>query len=151
MAAPPGTYRLRVAAIDTAGRSGVVEAVVQAQLTSVGPLSLGSLMLGMSRNNSVAPQLAFGAEPSAIASFDIYGGVAGMGLSATLELARDADGPALTTLPLALTRANEARVVATATVPLGALPPGDYVVRGVVKLEDGTTGRIMRTLRKVAQ
>jgi hypothetical protein len=41
--------------------------------------------------------------------------------------------------------------VATGAVPLGALPPGDYVVRGVVRLEDGTTGRVTRTLRKAAR
>jgi len=52
-------------------------------------------------------------------------------------------------VPLALTRADDSRVVAMGAVPLGALAPGDYVVRGVVKLEDGTIGRVMRTLRKV--
>jgi len=151
MTAPPGTYRLRVAAIDTAGRAGVAEAPVDVRLIPVGPLSLGSLMLGVSRKAGVAAQLEFGAEPSAIASFDIYGGVAGMALSATLDLAREMDGPALVTLPLALARADEGRVMATAAVPIGALPPGDYVVRGVIRLEDGTTGRIVRTLRKVAR
>jgi len=124
---------------------------VEVRLTPVGPLSLGSLLLGVSRNAGAAAQLEFGAEPSAIASFDIYGGVAGMALSATLDLARDMDGPALVTLPLVLARADEGRVVATAAVPIGALPPGDYVVRGVVRLEDGTMGRIIRTLRKVAR
>ena len=54
-------------------------------------------------------------------------------------------------MPLALTRADDTRVVATGTVPLGALAPGDYVVRGVIRLEDGTTGRVVRTLRKVAK
>jgi hypothetical protein len=151
MTAPPGTYRLRVAAIDTAGRPGVAEAAVEVRLTPVGPLSLGSLLLGVSRKAGVAAQLEFGAEPTAIASFDIYGGVAGMALSATLDLARDVDGPALVVLPLALARADEGRVVATAAVPIGALSPGDYVVRGVIRLEDGTTGRIIRTLRKVAR
>jgi len=52
-------------------------------------------------------------------------------------------------LPLVLTRANEGRVVATGVVPVGALPPGDYIVRGMIKLEDGTAGRVVRTLRKV--
>jgi hypothetical protein len=151
MTAPPGTYRLRVAAIDTAGRAGVAEVPVDVRLIPIGPLSLGSLMLGVSRKAGVAAQLEFGAEPSAIASFDIYGGVAGMALSATLDLAREMDGPALVTLPLALARADEGRVVATAAVPIGALPPGDYVVRGVIRLEDGTMGRIIRTLRKVAR
>lgn len=151
MAAAPGRYRLRVAAIDNAGRSGVAEEAVDARLSSVGPLTLGSLMLGVSRPEGMAPRLEFGAEPIAIASFDIYGGTAGMGLSAMLEVGRALDGPPLATVPLALARADDSRVVATGSVPIGALPPGDYVVRGVIILEDGTTGRVVRTLRKIAQ
>ena len=148
MVAAPGRYRLRVAAIDQSGRAGVAEEDVEARLVTVGPLSLGSLMLGVSRGAGVMPLLEFGAEPIAIASFDIYGGEAGIALAATLEVAREPDGAALVTLPLALARADDNRVVATGSVPLGALPPGDYVVRGVIQLEDGTTGRVSRTLRK---
>lgn len=150
MAAPAGTYRLRVVALDTAGRPGAAEEIVEASLTPVGQLSLGSLMLGVSRSDGTKPQLEFGSEPTAIASFDIYGGASGLRLAATLEVARDLDGPALVALPLALARADEGRVVATGAAPVGALPPGDYVVRGIIRLEDGTTGRVTRTLRKVA-
>jgi hypothetical protein len=139
-----------VVALDTSGRPGAAETVVEAGLTIVGPLSLGSLMLGVSRSEGTRPQLEFGSEPTAIASFDIYGGAAGLRMSATLEVARDPEGPPLVTLPLTLTRADEGRVVATGAAPVGALPPGDYVVRGVIRLDDGTTGRVMRTLRKVA-
>jgi len=57
----------------------------------------------------------------------------------------------MVTLPLALTRADPTRVVASGTLPLGALPAGDYVIRGVVRLEGGDTGRVVRTLRKVAR
>jgi hypothetical protein len=151
MAAPPGTYRLRVAALDTAGRAGAAEDDIEVGLTPVGPISLGALMLGVSRPEGTRLQLEFGSEPTAIASFDIYGGAAGLRLSATLEVARSQDGPALVTLPLTLKRADESRVVATGAVPLGALPPGDYVVRGVIRVEDGPPGRVMRTLRKVAR
>jgi len=151
IAAAPGTYRLRVAAIDADGRAGAAEDDVDATLTPAGPLSLGSLVLGVSRNGATEPRLEFGSEPTAIASFDIYGGPAGLRLSATLEVARDPDGPALVTVPLALTRADASRVVATGVAPIGALPPGDYVVRGVIQLEDGTRGRVIRTLRKVAR
>jgi len=42
-------------------------------------------------------------------------------------------------------------MVATGAMPIGSLPPGDYVVRGIVRLEDGTTGRVIRTLRKVGR
>ena len=149
MAAAPGRYRLRVAAIDESGRTGVAEEEVDARLVPVGPLTLGSLMLSVSRGGAVVPQLEFSTEPIAIASFDIYGGEGGLALSATLEVAREPDGAALVTLPLALARADASRVVATGSVPLGALPPGDYVVLGVIRLEDGTIGRVSRTLRKV--
>jgi hypothetical protein len=151
MPAPPGSYRLRVAALDTSGRSGAAEDDVEVGLTSVGPISLGALMLGVSRGDSTRMQLGFGSEPAAIASFDIYGGAPGLRMTATLEVARDSDGPPLAILPLALKRADDARVVAIGAVPLGALKAGDYVVRGIIKLEDGTTGSVTRTLRKAAR
>jgi hypothetical protein len=151
MTAHPGSYRVRVAAIDSTGRSGAAEADIDAGLTQAGPLSLGSLLLGVARAGTMSLQLDFGSESTARASFDIYGGAAGQRLSATLEIARDLDGPAIAAVPLALTRADDTRVVATGVVPLGALAPGDYVVRGVIRLEDGTTGRVVRTLRKTAR
>jgi hypothetical protein len=78
LAVTPGSYRLRVAAIDVDGRQGAAEGAIEAGLTEVGALSLGSLMLGVSRNASTALQLEFGLEPTATASFDIYGGTAGL-------------------------------------------------------------------------
>ena len=64
MAVPPGTYRLRVAAIDSAGRPGAAEDDVEAGLTPVGPLSLGSLMLGVSRagRHEAAARVRIGAD-----------------------------------------------------------------------------------------
>ena len=149
IAVPPGSYRLRVAALDRDGRQGATESAVDAGLTAVGPLSLGALMLGVSRAGTTTLQLEFGGEPTAIASFDIYGGAAGQRLSAALEVARTVDGPPLVTLPVVLTRADDTRVVAVGTVPIGALAAGDYIVRATVRLEDGTAGHVMRTLRKV--
>ena len=93
MTAPPGTYRVRAAAIDTAGRPGAAEADIDAGLTQVGALSLGSLLLGVSRGGTTSLQLEFGSEPTARASFDIYGGTAGQRLSATLEVSRDPRRP----------------------------------------------------------
>ncbi len=151
MSAPAGAYRLRVAAIDSAGRPGVAEAEIDAELTQVGSLSLGSLLLSATHSGVTSLQLQFGSEPTARAAFDIYGGTEGQRLSATLEVSRDLDGPAIAKLPLSLTRADETRVVAMGTIPLGALAPGDYVVRGIIRLEDGTTARVVRTLRKVAK
>jgi hypothetical protein len=149
MTAPAGNYRVRAVGIATSGRPGAAEMEIDVGLTDVGGLSLGSLLLSVTRGGTTSLQLEFGSEPTARASFDIYGGAAGQKLSATLEVSRDLDGLAMATVPLALTRADDTRVVAAGTVPLGALQPGDYVVRGIIRLEDGTTGRVVRTLRKV--
>ena len=148
MTAPEGAYRLRVAAIDASGRPGVAETDIDAGLTQVGSLSLGSLLLSASHAGTTTLQLQFGSEPTARAAFDLYGGAEGQRLSALLEVSRDLDGPAIAKLPLTLSRADDTRVVAMGTIPLGALQPGDYVVRGIIRLEDGTTGRVVRTLRK---
>jgi hypothetical protein len=147
----PGTYTLRVAALDAAGRAGVAEDSVVVSLVQAGPLSLGALMLGVSRPEGMRPQLEFAVEPSAIASFDLFGGSPQQRLAAVLEITRDPDSPALVTLPVTLTRIDDSRVTATGTLPIGALPPGDYLVRGIVRLEDGTIALVTRTLRKVAR
>jgi hypothetical protein len=149
MPAAAGSYRLRAAAIGADGRAGAAEVDIDVGLVQVGGLSLGSLLLGVSRGGTTVLQLQFGSEPTARASFDIYGGAEGQRLAASLEISRSLDGPALAAVPVALTRADATRVVATGTVPLGALAPGDYVVRGIVRLEDGPSGRVARTLRKI--
>jgi VWFA-related protein len=151
MVVPAGTYRLRVAATDQAGRGGTADEQVVAALTPAGPLQLSTLVLGLSRSGVFVPTLEFGTEPVAIASFEIYGGAAGTPLFSALEVARTLDGPALATLRLTLERAAEGRYVATGAIPLGALPPGDFVVRATVGIEGQPAAQIVRTLRKVAR
>jgi len=149
MRVKPGRYRLRVAAVDAAGRAGAADYRFDASLTPVGNLSLGALVLGLSREGQLTPKLEFSGEPSALASFEIYGGVPGTAVTATLEVARTIDGPAIATVPLAIQAQGDGRYLAMGTVPLGALEPGDYAVRGLLRLENGTSGRTIRTLRKV--
>ncbi len=102
MVVPTGTYRLRVAATDEAGRGGTADEQIVAALTPAGPLQLSTLVLGLSRSGVFVPTLEFGTEPVAIASFEIYGGAAGTPLFSALEVARTLDGPALANLRLAL-------------------------------------------------
>ena len=151
MVVPAGTYRLRVAATDAAGRGGTADEQVIAALTPAGPLQLSSLVLGLSRAGVFVPTLEFGTEPVAIASFEIYGGAAGTPLFSALEVARTLEGPALANVRLALERAAEGRYLATGAIPVGALPPGDFVVRATVGIEGQPAVQIVRTLRKVTR
>jgi hypothetical protein len=53
-------------------------------------------------------------------------------------------------MPAAITPTEDAtRAMLSAVIPLGALPPGDYVIRAVISSPDGPSGRVVRTLRKV--
>lgn len=149
--APPGQYRLRVAAVDQTGRGGTADSDVYIELAPAGPLKLSSLVLGLMRNNQFVPKLEFGAEPVAISSLEIYGGVAGARISALIEIAPTLNGPAMIQLPLVIEPTNSPnRFTATGAVPIGSLPAGDYVVRAIVGLEGQPNGRVVRTLRKTA-
>jgi hypothetical protein len=142
-----GTYRLR-AATDVKGRSGSADYDLAAELTPAGPLRVSSLVLGLSRDGGFAPRMLFGVEPVAIGYLDVYG--RSDAISVVAEMARSVDGPALgSAVPGALRRvAGEDRAMATVALPIGALPPGDYVVRATITAAGHPAGRVLRTLRK---
>ena len=42
------------------------------------------------------------------------------------------------------------KFIVNAAIPIGALPPGDFIVRAIVGLEDQPAGRVYRIFRKGA-
>jgi hypothetical protein len=146
--AKPGTYRMRVAATDAAGRSGTVDIDLKAELTGADALKLSSLVLGVAEEGKFAGRLQFYTEPTAVAYLEIYG-VAKGALSADLELAETENGPASVSGAMRITGgASDDRHVALGGIPIGALPPGDIVVRAIVRVDGKPVGRMTRTLRK---
>ncbi len=146
-----GPVTLRVAAIDTAGRRGTVDYRFRAELTPAIALKLSGLALGVTDSGAFRPRLQFGAEPGAIALFEIYGAPArGAELTVRLELAAGEEGPPLAVAPATVrpTGADDSRIVIGA-MPLGAVPPGDYLVRAIVSIDGRPVARVFRTLRKV--
>jgi hypothetical protein len=143
-----GAYRLRVAAIDTTGRSGTVDYDLEAEVVRTGPLKLSSLILGLSREGRFTPRLRFTTEPVAIGYLEMYGGSPGMKISSALEIAATLNGPALAAAPFAIESGGADRYIATGAIPIGALPPGDYIVRALIGVEGQALTRVVRTLRK---
>ena len=148
ISAPAGAYRLRVAAIDSTGRAGTADYDVTAEVVRTGPLRLSSLVLGLSRGGGFVPRMQFINEPLAVAYVELEGAAAGSRLNAALEISETANGPALVSVPLALESAGENRYRAMGSVPMGALPPGDYVARAMIGLEGHPMTRVVRTFRK---
>jgi VWFA-related protein len=147
--AAPGAYRLRAAAIDADGRRGMAEYPLDATLEDAGPLALSALVLGVSRNGSFAARLQFANEPTAMGYFEIYGARPAGTLSVAFELAPTAQSPSTVRIPGTITPTSDGdRQTATGVVPLGAVGPGDYIVRAIVSLDGRPLGRLERPLRK---
>ena len=146
--AKPGSYRMRVAATDAAGRSGTVDIDVKAELTGADALKLSSLVLGVAEAGKFDGRLQFYTEPTAVAYLEIYG-VAKGALSADLELADTENGPASVSGAMRITgEASDDRHAALGGIPIGSFPSGDIVVRAIVSIDGKPVGRVTRTLRK---
>jgi hypothetical protein len=152
LTAPPGTYRMRVAATDGAGRGGTVDEEVKLELAPAGPVKLSGLVLGVSVGSGFSPTLMFEAESAAIAYLEIYGAPRTAPLSVTIELAESETASPLVSgaanMPAA---AEDGFRAAYGTVPIGNLPPGNYLVRATVQYDGKTVGQAVRTLHKAGK
>jgi hypothetical protein len=144
---PAGTYRLRLAATDASGRAGSADMDVNVELVAAGDLKLSALVLG-NPAGGFKPMLQFSNEENAVAMFELYGKPATT-MPLRFELAATATGPALhTAQPQGSGTKEPDRFTVSATFPIAALAPGDYVVRATVG-EGAQQGVLLRTLRKV--
>lgn len=150
MLVDPGKYRLRIAATDANGKAGAVDLDVDAQLTQAGPLQISQIMLLSPRGESYAPQLQFKDEAEIAALIELYGPVATSKVGAKIEIAATADGKALVDGVVGGSGTNEPdKFQLNGKLAIGALPPGDYIVRAVVQVEGQPEGRVTKTLRKL--
>ena len=149
---PPGTYRIRVAATDAAGRGGTVDAEVNAALTDAPPVTISALALGTAIDGAFVPRLQFSTEKVMVGYIEVYGRPKGSTVAAILEVADTADGPAGASFPARVpTSPSGDTIPIVVGVPIEALPPGDYVIRAVVAVDGKPIGRVSRTLRKIAR
>lgn len=151
LSVPPGTYRLRVAGLESTGRAGSAEVEVEAGLASVGPLRVSGLMVGLSREGNFVPAMEFRDEPTAFGMLELYGSPAAVAppTRVVVEIATTAAGPAILTMPGLVERTTDAsRAVVTTVLPIAGLAPGDYVVRATIMPEGQPSGRVLSVIRK---
>jgi tetratricopeptide (TPR) repeat protein len=145
---PPGRYSLKVAVIDAQGRKASLEHAFEAQLTAVGQLRLGELMLA----SAAAPGAA--AKPSAdgriatdvvVGYTELYSEAEPQLQQATLafEVATSAEGRAIATTEMEISAVPGKRT-ALGSLPLSLMSPGPYVARVVLSSNGRPIGRITR-------
>ena len=149
--APPGVYRLRVAAVDTQGRGGTTDYDMVAEVPRADPLKVSALVLGtQQQGGGFAPRLEFsGADPVVIGLVEIYGVPKGGNVTVDLEVAPGVDGTPLASAQTTVSQGNVEDIrIAFGGFSIASLAPGDYQMRAVIKLDGKAVGRVVRTLRK---
>lgn len=152
--APPGPYRLRMAASELSGRRGTVDYEFDARLTPAGALAIGPLMFGGLAKDAFQPLLLPAPDAEAVMAYaEVYGVPAATDTLATrFEVAPTADGQAIASVAGSVrTTPSPDRRAALGTLDLTPLSPGDYVVRAIITLNGAEIGRVTRTLRKAAR
>jgi hypothetical protein len=150
LTAPPGNYRLRVAALDDFGRAGTTDYDLRAEVARADPLRLSALVLGtQQQGGGFAPRLEFGAEPVAIGLVEIYNVPKGGTVSVELDVVQSADGTPIATAPTTVSPGGtEDMRIAFGGFSIATLSPGDYQMRAIVTLDGKPVGKVVRTLRK---
>ena len=146
----PGTYAVRLAAVDQKGHRGSVEYTFDANLTAAGQMKIGSLMLGRPGGGTAGfrPSVDGRIEtPALIGYVELYSDTEPQLDSATLsfEIASSEDGRAIATRPMAVSdRKGLGKRTAQATLPTTQLAPGHYVGRVIVTQAGKPIARVTR-------
>ncbi len=154
----PGTYRLRLAAVDMAGKSGSVEREVAAFGMANHELAMGDLILSSVRdgrgNDLRAPVVLQVADGQLATYTELYTNKPGSldDSKVVFEIADTPDGPTLQTSVAEMREGNDqTRRQALAVVPVGALPPGRYIARAMISKGDKNVGKLTRPFDITAQ
>lgn len=135
MTVEPGTYSLRLAAVDEEGRRGSVVRPVHAWKIAGEEFAVGDLMLGAlpESNKPVIPQVEPRVQGGVLAAYvEMYAdNPAGLDdASVVIEIADDEDAPPLTMGAAQIGNGPKPGIrVARGVVPARLLPPGRYLAR----------------------
>jgi VWFA-related protein len=146
----PGSYIIRLAVMDSAGRVGSVDHRVEARPVRLGALSTSRpLLIRLPADAHADPRVAFGGlrqDERLALQIDLDGEREEVrGAAVVFEIASAPDGPALVRTPASIARgSHEGSVVAQAVADLRVLPKGDYVVRAKVTNGDEAIGDLVR-------
>ncbi len=146
---PPGKYLMRLAVLDATGRTGSVEHPLEAAITTAGGMELADLLL-VPANATPSASVRLVADPTI--EDEPFGGYLEIypqspdllrRAKVMLEVAESETGAAIGAVEAPITETREkGRFIAQAMLPLGLVPPGEYVARAVVTAGDATSTQI---------
>jgi VWFA-related protein len=147
----PGTYRLRLAAIDLSGNTGSVDREIYAPQTNSQDVAVGDLMLASAHDfegGAIRPPVLPKVDDGVLQAFtEIYTNKPGSlaQVQVAFDVAEGADAIALKSTSASFqVRPDGMSAAAAANVQVAALPPGRYVVRAVITTAGRAVGKSVR-------
>ena len=151
VAVPRGSYMVRIAIQDGAGRVGSVDRRVEAHPVSLGPIAVtGPMFVQASGSGRREPQLALdgvGSDERLALEVELEGDSAKLAAAdVVFEIAASPDGPALLQMPASVTPGQrDTAMIAQAVADVRILPAGEYLARVNVRSGSELLGDVRRT------
>lgn len=146
--ADPGIYNVKVAVVDPSGRTGSIERTFNARLETAGPLRLGELMLAETIGRTARPSVDGRITAGTLMAYaEIYSDTASALQNATLsiEIGKTESDPPVERAALRFSdRRFDGKRAAEGSVPIAALPAGDYLARAVATIDGKVVGQVIR-------
>ncbi len=141
----PGDYTLKLAVAE-GERVGTVEHPIHAALPAAPDLTFSELMVGGPvevgelLQPTIGYQVTFG---TVHGYFEAYGPKAG-DVTVEYQIGTDGTSPALMNVDVDARPAGDARAIFTKTIPVHQLPPGKYLMRAIVSVNNRSVKTLMR-------
>jgi hypothetical protein len=144
----PGDYTMKLAVAD-GDRVGSVGHQVHAGLTRAGGVAFSDLVVGgvSTAKPVMPPPIGTTVRTDYVQGVVEAYGIEAAAISGRIEIARDLDGPAVASAPIAA-GASGGRAVLTQVLPIRELAPGRYVLRAVVTAQGAAPQTIVRAFEK---
>jgi VWFA-related protein len=144
---PPGTYQLRVGAVDADGRAGVLEIPVSVGYQSEGSARLSDLVVGVNTGGQLEPRRRIAQSDDITAMLEVLAG-APADVGGTLQLIRSGTARSVVSVPLSIRPAASADgpAVLQARAALGAVPAGRYTASASLQSGGQPFARISRVI-----
>jgi VWFA-related protein len=147
----PGTYSLRLAAVDAAGRRGSVHHEAKAAVVSAGGLLVSDLVLARPANEGTRPAVDLEADAAGVVALVELSGKDSGDASVAVEVAESPDGAAIVRVPAEASAPDRDGVrMARVAIIGGLLPPGGYTARAEVSAGGKAVAAVTRPFRVAA-
>ena len=141
----PGEYSLKLAVVE-GDRVGSVEHPVHAALLEVGDVTLSELLVGgpADARDPMRPAVGHTASFGLVQAYLEAYGIRASEMSTTYEIAANVASPALAVIGVPTRRVGAERVLFSQMMAVGRLPPGEYVLRALIR----SKGVLLKTLSR---